>query len=124
MRNYSHSVTRHLTCDQTICGQSHYITITSPIHRNNIATTSPLHRHYIATTSQQHRNNITITSPLHRHNKHTTSKHVMHVPSTFISLTTLQLREIQPFIILNRFIFINKNIHQSEELFTFSHTNI
>ena len=47
----------------------------------------------------------------------------MHVHSTFITLTTLQLREIKPFIILNRFIIINKTIHSFYEIFTLSHTN-
>jgi hypothetical protein len=99
------------------------IATTSPQHRHNIATTSPQHHHNIAaTTSPQHRNNITTTSPQHRHNITTTSKHVMHVPSTFIILTTLQTREIQPVIILNHFIIINKTIHPFYELFTFSHT--
>ena len=106
---------------------------TSPQHRNNIATTSQQQTHDITTTSQQHRNNIATTntrhhhniattSQQHRHNKHTTSNHVMHVPSTFIILTTLQMRESQPVIILNHFIIINKTIHPFYELFIFSHT--
>ena len=43
----------------------------------------------------------------------------MHVPSTFISLTTLQMRETQPVIL---FIIINETIHPFYEIFTFSHT--